>query len=148
MEQKMASHPAVQVLQAFFLEMDAWESEAARHHRSVDWGNADQAQLARDRVLQRQNMEQIFEQYCEVGKQAERLQDQGLSFNLGQPEHEGETVVRVTERAGKVLVETEQPQSRGWEFRYELLQIAGEWRLRDRRKRRCKGQERWSKDLL
>ncbi|NLS92810.1 MAG: hypothetical protein GXX96_11700 [Planctomycetaceae bacterium] len=137
-------HPALEVLLAFFSEMNAWELQAAEQHRA----KVDRTQFERNRALRRAKLEEIFERFCEVGKEAERLQDVGVSFSLGKPEHEGESIVRTTERAGTVTIETEQPEERGWQYKYQLVDVAGEWRIRDNRKYRSKGETKWSKDLL
>ena len=142
------NHPAADILRSYFSEMNAWERECAAHYKSLDWERGiDKAALDLARASQRKRLEQIFERYCEIGKQAERLQDLG-SYNPDQPEHDDEEITSLTEKAGKVIIETRQRRFRGWEFRYEVVQVDGNWRLRDNRKFRSQGKPAWKRHML
>jgi hypothetical protein len=143
-------HPAVQVLLAFFAEMNAWETEMSRHHHSTRGINTSAEKLSQDRAIQRKRLEEIFEKYCEVGAKCERLEDEGLSFNLDSPEHdpEKEMIESVVVKPGKVIVETKQPLPTGWRYRYEVVDCGGAWRVRDNRKYSSAKNPTWRKHLL
>lgn len=146
----MEDHPALVVLKSFFAEMNAWEKGVAARYKAIDWGNTSAEALARDRAIDRQGATAIFEKYCEVGAKATRLQDQGLSFNPDRPEYdpEGEVVVAVTERPGKVIVETKQTYLLKWRMKYEIVETPNGWRIRDNRKRSSDKNPRWDRDML
>lgn len=146
----MEDHPAVTVLKAFFAEMNEWEKRAAARYEAIDWGNTSEEALAHDRDLNRQEITAIFDKYCEVGSQATRLQDQGLSFNLDQPEYDpdGETIVDIIAKKGKVIVETQQTYLLKWKMKYELVETADGWKIRDNRKRSSDKNSRWKRDIL
>lgn len=149
MKDDLSDHPAVIVLKEFFGAMNSWEADALQHHESVDWGNADELQLAVQREVQRRHLEAIFAKYCEIGTQAERLQNQGLSF--GDPpaySTDGEEVISVTPKGSKLVIETRQTRPPHWKYRYELVQLEGEWRLRDTRKRSSEKNPTWRRDML
>ena len=142
------NHPAAKVLQAFFSEMTAWETDVAQYYKSVDWGNASQEILDRAKEQYRERLEAIFQKYCQAGAQAERLQDAGISYDPSQPEHGDESIISLTEKGRKVIIETRQMRPHGWEYRYELVQMDGRWLLRDTRKYRFQGDTDWERDML
>jgi|PlaIllAssembly_1097288.scaffolds.fasta_scaffold05189_2 hypothetical protein len=144
------NHPAVQVLEAFFAEMNRWGAEAIRQYEAIDWGNVDQEAIALDRRKQREALTAIYERYCDIGGNAERLQDEGIAIKLDRPEYDplGEDVISVMEKSGVVVVETKQNQRPNWKFRYELVSKEGEWRVRDTRKRCSEQNPKWKRDML
>jgi len=146
--QPTTDHPAVEVLLAFFAEMNAWETEVARHYKSIDWAHGDYDELQQANMSHRERLDQIFERFCELGKQAERLQERGWTCNLQLPEHSDETVTSVEEKPGTVIVETQQMRPNGGVFRYELVQMDGQWHVRDNRQRRSEVDASWSKYML
>ncbi|MFN3149930.1 NTF2 fold immunity protein [Bremerella sp.] len=140
-----SDHPAIDVLQSFFDEMNQWERERAqlffdRHQLGPD-------EYLRLRAVKKERLTDIFRQYCEVGDEAERVQGMG-SFSPDAPMHEGEVVTGIEEKRNKVIVETTSPQEGGWDYRYELVLVGDAYLLRDCRKRRIIGKDKWSKDML
>lgn len=134
--EQTTEHPAVQLLKCFFSEMNAWEAEASRQYKSIEWGKTPREVIERDGKLQRQKLVEIFEKYCEVGTKAKRLQDQGLAFNLDQPEYdpERELILSVLEKPRKVVIETQRTYQGRFKFKYEVVQVGAGWRVRDNRK--------------
>jgi hypothetical protein len=88
--------------------------------------------------------------YCEKGERGARAQH-GLSWNLGQAEYDlkCQPILSVTEKSGSVFIETKQTFDPKCIYRYEVVCIDGEWRLKDKRK--CKynpDQPRWNSTIL
>ncbi len=144
------NQPAVETLRSFFLAMRGWGQEMIRHHRSLEWGNVDEAALERDRAEQRQRIEAIFESFCEVGSKARRLQDMGLAFDGDSPEYDPDyqPIETVRVAPGKVVIETRETNKLRWRFRYELVAVGEAWRIRDNKKRSSDKDPRWRADLL
>lgn len=140
-----SDHPAIKVLLAFFGEMNEWERERAQLF--FERKKFDPEEYLRLRGEKKKKLVGIFSRFCEVGEGAERVQDLG-SFSPDEPMHEGEKVTRVEEKKDKVIVETQSPLEGGWDYRYELVLVDGVYLLRDSRKRRIIGRDRWSKDML
>ena len=135
MEHTSDSHPAVETLRSFFAAMHDWGAEMVCHHRAIDWDNVDEPGLERDRAEQRKKIEAIFNRFCEVGVKAERLEGTGLAFR-NPPEYnlDHEHILSVSEKPGKLVIETKQSHGLGWRYKYELVPGGEGWRIRDNRK--------------
>lgn len=142
---------ATQCLMGFFEDMKQWELEMIEYFKFFDEGNVSEEEDIVQSKQQKEALAEIYEKYCEVGRKAKRLQDQGLSFNPDYPEHgkDAESVTSITEKPSKVIIETKQEIGLRWRYRYELIQVEGEWKVRDNRKRSSDEEyPKWSKDML
>lgn len=118
-------HPAVETLRSFLMAMKGWGEEMIQYYGSLDWDNADESDLRRDRGEQRKRLESIFEAYCEAGLKAKRLRDEGMAYDLDTPEYDPDhqPMESVLISPGKVIVETRQTNKLRWRFRYELIPV-------------------------
>lgn len=144
----ISEHPAVRCLLSFLSARDRWERESSRAYDAIDWEKSTEDDLARIRDECRNNIEIIFDRYCEIGAKAKRLRDAGQSFNIRTSNELSEQVISVEERRGSVVVETRETTGARWRFRYELVDTPSGWRIRDDRRYRSDVDLRWKADVL
>jgi hypothetical protein len=145
-----ANHAALRVLRSFFSEMHDWEVEGFEAENATDLKTTPEDKRKADRTKRRNQLEVIFEKYCEVGRAAKRLMDKGLAFQKPPTyDPEKEIVVSVEVKRAKVVVETTK-QKAGLRFstRYELVERDGSWKLRDNSKYTIEGLKKWETRLL
>ncbi len=130
----LQDHPAVKVLASFFVAMNEWGWEMARHYRSLEGSDVDEELLARDQHLQRKRAEAIFEQYVEAGTKSLRLQDVGISFtNPPEYDPELESIVSIAKHGEAIDVVTKQSRIKDHYFKYRIVERSGVWLLRDKK---------------
>ena len=135
-----------ETLRGFFAAMHEWGTEMIRHYESIEWGKTSQAELDKAKTAQRARLVEVFEAYCEVGSKAERLQDQGLAFDLDEPEYNPDHKIVSKDTTGdRALIVVE---GRDFLFRYELVRKDDRWWIRDNKKRSSKKNEKWKPDIL
>jgi hypothetical protein len=143
-------HPAIKRLFEFFAKMCAWEVEAYRHYKSGAWAEMSEEQIERENFVRRKALESIYEDYCDAGKNAERLQDAGISY--GDPptyDPTGEQIVSFTEKRGKIIIESKENYRMKCVRKFELVEKDGIWRLRDSLKYKWEGEpSKWKKSIL
>ena len=135
---------AVRILKEFIGAMQNWESEMLRHSATIDWPNAKQEELELHSAQMRRRLAEIFERYCEAGRDAERVNDV-LHCGGGEPDYNAQTerITSVVTRGRKVVVETHQAHNFRHKLRYELVQVDGRWKVRDNRKCSFEYETRW-----
>jgi hypothetical protein len=141
---------ATEFLFSFFEEMEAWEIALADRYSAIDWENTTEELVKQIFDDGRSRLEAIFREYCEVGPEAERLQDEQPSFRVGEPTYsrECERVVSCRQQNHTIIIETQQVKPPNWEYRYELVPREGEWRICDKRDRRTPKHRTWEADIL
>ncbi|MBN2577534.1 MAG: hypothetical protein JXB10_00900 [Pirellulales bacterium] len=124
--------------------MNTWEVEAYQQDKSIDEEALTEEEYNRIFENDRKKLERIFKKYCEQGTKAKRLRDPG--YSCGDPtdyDPENEIIVSVTEKANKVIIETKQIRHWCWKMKYEMINIKGEWRIKDNRKYSSEINKRW-----
>jgi len=134
-------------LREFFAEMHRWGLAAISNHQQINWETVTEAELNQQRFELRRALTAIYEQYCEAGASAERLQDQGLSFHLDEPEYNPDHPI-LEERVGAEGTSEIQVGGRDFDFRYHLIQRDGRWWLQDKKEFRSKKGGKWKAHLL
>jgi hypothetical protein len=139
-----SDHPALNVLRSFMTEMHAWEAEMLHRHKVRDWENSTEEEFRKEDAELRRRLAQIFAQYCEIGDRAQRVHDQ-LHCGAAEPDYNSETeqIVSMTERGKKVIVETKMAHNFKFKLKYELLEVDGQWKIRDNRKCSFEFESRW-----
>jgi hypothetical protein len=142
-------HEAVAFLLSFFEAMNRWEVDLATKIKAVEWGNTTDEYVKGIFDAGRKRLEDIFAEYCDAGIHAERLQDERPSFGAP-PQYsvDNERIVSYRLAGDAVIVETQRTVRPLWEYRYELCVRDGDWRIRDKRKKRGKSPPGWEADLL
>ena len=148
-ENQWRQHPAVKLLLEFFCKLNEWESETNRQYEAIDWESFSEAENSTQVSERKRALAGIFAEYCDVGANATRLQDQGLSHSA-RPQHdpEVEKIIEVREEAGTVVVETRETVGSKWFWKYEVVRTKDGWKVKDKRYRKLKPEGRWSKDIL
>ena len=137
-------HPAVTVLRSFMADTHAWEADMLHLHKTRDWENSTDEQVDKEHEELRSKLAVIFEKYCEVGTRAKRVNDQ-LHCGGAEPDYNPETeqVLAVTQRGKSVIVETKMAHNFRFKLKYELVQVEGQWKIRDNRKRSFEFEDKW-----
>ena len=144
-----SQHPSLAVLKSFYAEMHAWESKESDNYKAIDWDNITEEELEADRKVSHKRLTAIFEEHCEVGAKAQRLQDAG-AFQLDQSEYDldKEEILSVREVNDRVVVEVKQNHSMKQFRKFELVEREGAWLIKDNVKWRFKETSNWSAGLL
>ncbi|MEZ6072497.1 MAG: NTF2 fold immunity protein [Pirellulales bacterium] len=143
-------HPAAKLLMKFFAEMHSWEAAAARRENAFDWENSTESDYDELTVQEREEVAHIFERFCEVGRLACRLQEGGMSLSLDEPHYnpEKESIESFEESNDVVVIETKQAHHHRFYYRYELVRVGDEWRIRDNKKYAVTKGSSWTEDIL
>ncbi|WP_417388750.1 NTF2 fold immunity protein [Gimesia sp.] len=153
LERFMNSHnieEAKNCLIDFFGEMYVWESAVIETEERADNDELSEEEIQRYFKKAKEDLALIFEEFCEVGRAAKRLQDEGLSFNIP-PEYDLEEnpIESILEKNDKVIIETKPASGLGFCYRYELVNSENGWKIRDNRKFATLTPEaKWSSGLL
>ncbi len=134
-------HPAYAVLRAFFDAMRGWEEEMLRESKDLprifEGMSEEQVSsgLTERGIAARKRLAMIFERYCEAGERAKRLADV-LHFGAEQPIYDPnkEEMLSVHELNGRVIIETKTIRDFPLRMRYEMIEHADGWKIRDNRK--------------
>jgi len=137
----------VATLREFFGEMHRWGMEAISGNKQINWETVTETEFDQQKVRLRQTLTAIYERYCAAGASAKRLQDQGLSFDLDEPEYNPDHPI-TNETFGAEGTAEIQVSGRDFDFRYHLIQRDGRWSLQDKKERRSKKGGKWKADLL
>jgi hypothetical protein len=146
-----SDHPALSALREFWDAMHAWEAGMLRESANIEHmfdGQTDEQIVAGMRTLNdnaRERLAAIFERYCEAGRSAKRL-GYALHFGGVEPTYNStkERVLVVTPRGQRsVIVETQMSHQLRDRLRYELIQIGGEWKVKDNRKCWAENAGKW-----
>jgi len=140
---------ALKVLRGFFKAMHDWEWALIREDFAdiEDWpAEKAEKEVEKRYGKLRQQMAKIFDRYCEVGVKARRVRD-ALHSGGAEPDYNPETerILSVTEKPGKIIVETQMAHNFQFRFKYEVVNVNGKWLLRDNRKCKAAGDEKWSR---
>jgi hypothetical protein len=128
----------VTVLRAFQRAMSKWEWEMIREDFSdleeLPAEAIDQ-ELRKRGDKQRRLLAKIFEKYCDAGTKARRVND-ALHHGGEEPDYNAdtETILWITDKGDTVVIETQMAHNFCFRLRYELVNTAGKWLLRDNRK--------------
>ena len=139
-------HPAVKRLLAYFNAMNDWGSRAQLQSDAIDWERTTTEEVNQLRDSWREQLTGIYSEYCEVGVDAKRLRDSGVSFNRGRQFYE--EVTAVNHKGDKIIIETQQTEAARWRYCYELVLVGDIWRIRNNRKQSSDKDRRWKTDLL
>jgi hypothetical protein len=142
-------HPAVAVLRAFICERLQWEAASFKQSRALDKDKSvtmDDIQQAHQSF--KNGLKDIYSKYCDVGLQAKRLRDQGVSFcDRPGDDPNYERISSVEEKRGKVYIVT-RCDAENWWSRYEAVETSQGWKLRDRKGWKSKLDAKWLVEML
>lgn len=134
----------------FFRKMNEWEKSVIDAEELYDSGEMSDDQYQKDTKNKKEELTKIFEIYCEAGPNSERLQDEGLSYNIP-PEYDVEAhpIKNVSEQGNSVVIETEPSSGLGFRYKYELYKTDSGWKIRDNRMYSTLNENsKWKKDML
>ncbi|WP_187781826.1 NTF2 fold immunity protein [Gimesia chilikensis] len=134
----------------FFGKMYEWESAVIEMEERADNDEITEDEIQQYLKQAKADLELIFEEFCEVGKTAKRLRDEGLAFSIP-PEYDLEEnpIESILEKNNKVIIETKPASGLGFCYRYELINTDNGWKIRDNRKHATLTPDaKWSSDLL
>jgi hypothetical protein len=142
---------AVNCLQAFFTEMFKWEEETDRLLSSPEVKAMTYESRLQEKRIRRALIEEIFDKYCEVGKNSKRLKGGGLSY--GTPRYYDpsfEPIVSVEEnKKGNVIVVTRRIDNPvDYRFKYEIIATELRFLIRDNKTSTTPMTPKWSSHLL
>jgi hypothetical protein len=146
-----SDHPALTALREFWDAMHAWEAGMIRESANLERmfeGQTSEQIVTGMRALNddaRERLAAIFERYCEAGRDAKRL-GHALHFGGTEPTYNSakESVLVVTSRGQRsVIVETQMSHQLRNRLRYELIQMGGQWKVKDNRKFWAESAGKW-----
>ena len=142
---------AVNCLLTYFAEMYKWEDETDRLLSSPEVRAMDYESRIKEKKIRRALLEDIFHKYCEVGKDAKRLQGGGLSYGTPRaydPPHE--SIISVEEKKNGIIIvvtsRTDNPVDT--HFKYELIEVDSQFLIKDNKKMMSAVFQRWSSHML
>ena len=136
------------VLRAFFQAMSNYERDLYALI-TTGWDgikDADiEAEHERRKEASRANLEAIFEQYVETGRNGKRLRDAGQHCGGPEPDYNPatEAILSTKEMDGCVTVETQMAHNFQFRFRYQLVKVADRWLIKDNRVALSKHRKGW-----
>lgn len=142
MQQIPTDHPAVKTLLGFFAEMNRWELEMIHEEREMlREDNPLFAGLTEDQIYaavkkqthgQLARLARIFNIYCEIGDKASRITE-GLYWGAPDYDPNAERILSVKDHGDGVIIETKTDQGMRYLYKYELIKVGDQWRIREPR---------------
>jgi hypothetical protein len=129
--------------------MSNWERQAEIIAMKIESPETSENEVEALGNARRRAIEDIFEEYCEVGRDAARFRDAGVSWSSpSEYDADRDQITFVSEKNGIVTADVVHAAIPDFVFRYNIVRLGERWMLRDVRKRRIKEMPGWSADLL